>query len=100
MMHVIFHLAVQYSVNAQSLGIPTDNPTIGSGLTKVVTLLSELIGMAAIVMVIVGGLQIVLASGNPARFKQGRETVIYAVVGLAVAISAYAIVTYISGSFK
>ena len=96
----IFLLAAGYSISAQQLGIPTDNTTVGGGMAGVVKILIMLIGMGAIVMIIVGGMQIALAAGNPARFKQGRETVIYSVVGVLIAIAAYAIVSFISTQLK
>ncbi len=48
------------------------------------------------IFIIIGGLQMIGSAGNPQRFKMGRETVIYSIVGLGLAISAYAIVTFIS----
>lgn len=95
-MSLLHHLlANAYSLNANSVGIPSSNGSIGQGITKVVRTLMILIGMLSVVMVIVGGLQITLAAGNPARFKQGRETIIYALVGIVVAIGGYAIVSFI-----
>jgi hypothetical protein len=37
----------------------------------------------------------VASAGDPKRFAQGRESVIYAVVGLIIAISAFAIVQFV-----
>jgi hypothetical protein len=96
--HLLAMFANQYKINPNEIGVPTTITTPGQGLAKVVALLMQIIGLLSVVMIIVGGLLMVLASGNPARFKQGREAVIYAIVGIAIAISGYAIVTYISGS--
>ncbi|HSX01342.1 MAG TPA: hypothetical protein VLF67_03820 [Candidatus Saccharimonas sp.] len=85
-------------MNANDIGLPTSTTNIGEAITKVIAFLFALIGGLAVVFIIVGGLQMVTSAGSPQRFKQGRETVLYAVVGLVVAIGAYAAVTFIGSS--
>jgi hypothetical protein len=78
--------------------VPKTNATIGDGLSRVVTLLLQIIGSLSVIMIIVGGLLMVLSAGNPARFKQGREAILYAVVGLTISLTAYAIIGFVTGS--
>ena len=95
LLHII--LAVnQYAISPDGIA-PTGTTTIGEGITKIIKLLMTLIGMLSIVFIIVGGIQMTLSTGNAAHVKSARETVIYAVVGLVVAISAYALVSFITG---
>jgi len=42
----------------------------------------------AVIMVIIGGFFMVTAAGNPAQFGQGRQLIIYALIGVIVALSA------------
>lgn len=88
------------SIKANEIGLPTSTTNIGDAIANIVRLLMSLIGMLAIVFIIVGGLQLVYSTGDPARVKRGRETLIYACVGLVVAIASYAIVTFISNGVK
>lgn len=98
MIHLLHHLVLA----ANPYAIPTDgivttgNSSVGGGLGKVITLMLTLVGSLSVIFIIVGGLLMVLSAGNPARFKQGREAVIYACVGLGVSIAALAIVTFLS----
>lgn len=96
MLHLFHPLLAAFSVKATDIGI-SGGPTDIFGLMATVTkILMILIGMLSVIMIVVGGLQITLAAGNPQRFKQGRETVLYSVVGLGIAMSAYAIVTFLA----
>src|SRR4051812_45217842 len=99
-MHLFHFFISAYSVSAHALGIPTGQSTVGGAVGAIVKMLSILVGMGAVVMVIVGGLQMTLAAGSPARFKQGRETVIYSLIGVVVAIGAYAIVRFVSNQLS
>ncbi len=47
------------------------------------------------IMVLVGGFQILTAAGNPEKFKSGRNTIIYAVVGFAIILVSLGIVDLI-----
>jgi len=86
-----------YNIPANSIGVPTSTATVGDGLANVVKILMPIVGMLAIVFILVSGVQMSASAGNPKRFAQARETLIYAIVGLAVAIGAYAIVTFLTG---
>ena len=50
-------------------------------------------GMAAVVMVMYGGLLMVTSQGNPGAVEKAKKTISWALVGLVIAVLAYAIVT-------
>ena len=52
-------------------------------------------GMVAVVFVIYGGFQFILSQGEPEKHKGARSTIINALIGLAITISATAIVNLI-----
>jgi hypothetical protein len=86
------------TLKANEIGLPTSTRTIGEALTNAIKFLMMLIGGLAVIFIVVGALQMVTAAGSPQRFKQGRESVLYAVVGLILAMSAYTVVSFVSGS--
>lgn len=53
------------------------------------------IGVVAIVMMIVAGVKMMTSAGDPGAVKKAKMTMIYAIIGLIVAILAYAIVEYV-----
>lgn len=66
---------------------------------KLTDLLIFIVGAVSILMVVWGGLLFVLSAGDSGRIKTARETILYAVVGVIVALSAFAIVSFIRGRF-
>ncbi len=71
-----------------------DNPIFGPEgiVTFLVNLLSGIVGIAAVIMIILGGFKMVTSGSNPQDVNNAREMVIYAVAGLIVAVSAQMIV--------
>jgi len=53
------------------------------------------IGILAVVFIIIGGLRYVLSNGDSKKLEQARNTITYAIVGLVLAILAYAITQFI-----
>ena len=71
----------------------------GSGgiITNVINVLLGIVGVVAIIMIIVGALRMVLSAGNEKTVADARNTILYAVIGLIIAILAFAIVNFITG---
>lgn len=67
-------------------------------LKDIVNILLFVIGTISVIMIIVGGLRYVLSGGDAGSIKAGKDTVLYAIIGLVVAIMAYAIVNFVLGS--
>ena len=89
-----------YSVTCAEIGNCSANtPTVDLGFAHITQLLVGLVGMLAVVFIIISALQMILSAGSPKRFQQARESLLYSVVGVVLAIVAYAIVTFVSGAF-
>lgn len=75
------------------------NDNAASMAEKIVSTLLFILGILAVIMIIVGGIRYVTSAGDASRVKAAKDTVMYSVVGLVVAILAYAIVTFVVGRF-
>lgn len=64
-------------------------------LTRVARILALAVGIASVIMVIIGGLKFVASTGDSAKAKSARDTIIYALVGLFVAILAQSIIVFV-----
>ena len=53
----------------------------------------------SVIMLIVGGLKYVLSSGNSSSVEGAKNTILYAVIGIIVALLAAAIVNFVVGKF-
>lgn len=65
-----------------------------------VNLLFFAIGVIAVIMIIIGGIRYTTSDGDSSKVKSAKDTVLYSVVGLVVALLAYAIVTFVVGRFS
>jgi len=77
----------------------TANPISGAGslVDKIVNTLSIVAGIIAVVMVMVGGLQMITANGEAEKFAKARKTLIYAGVGLIIVVSSRIIIGFVLG---
>lgn len=67
---------------------------------SIVNIMLYVLGALAVIMIVVGGIRYVTSTGDASRVKAAKDTVMYAVIGLVVAILAYAIVNFVVRSFK
>jgi hypothetical protein len=67
---------------------------------RIIDLLLFALGITAVFMIIWSGVKYVTSRGDAANVKSAKDTLTYAVVGLIVALLAYAIVNFIINSFK
>ncbi len=62
---------------------------------RVINLMLFIVGVLAIFMMIYGGIRYVLSGGDNGKVKDAKNTILYAIVGLIVAILGYAIVNWV-----
>ena len=81
--------------SAKGTGAP-DNVTEDDGLIKkVVNLLLWAIGIISVIMIIIGGIRYATSNGDSTQVTAAKNTIMYAVIGLVIAIFAYAIVNFV-----
>lgn len=59
-----------------------------------------LIGAISVIMLIVGGIRYVVSGGDSTAVQNAKNTILYAIVGVIVAILAYAVVGFVIDSFS
>ncbi len=67
--------------------------------TTIINFLLFLIGIISVLMIIYGGIQYSLSGGDSGKVTNAKNTILYAVVGLIIAMLAYAIVNFVVKSF-
>ena len=74
----------------------------GNSLTGYITnnanALIFLVGAVAVIMVIIGALKFVVSMGDPKRVENARNTIMYAIVGVVIALCSFAIVNFVLGA--
>jgi amino acid transporter len=85
------------AVCSNTVGIPNSTGNLSQAVANFTNLGLVLIGALAVVFIIVGGIQYITSSGDPAQVKNAKNTILYAIIGLVVAAAAYAIVSFLTG---
>lgn len=81
-------------------GDPATQKSLSVRITGIVNVLLFILGAIAVLMIIIGGIRYVVSGGDSGAVTGAKNTIFYAVIGLVVAMLAYAIVNFVVTSFK
>lgn len=71
-----------------------------TGLFRTITnILLFIIGAIAVIMLVIGGLRYTTSNGDANTVTAAKNTILYAIIGIIIAILAYAVVNFVIGSF-
>jgi len=75
----------------------TDNSLYGpNGIVgKIVTILAFVIGVASVIVIIIAGIQYMTSTGDSTKVNNAKNALLYAVIGLIVAVLAQSVVFFI-----
>lgn len=80
---------------------PDQNASLPEIVQSILNWIFGVIGIIAVIMVILGGFKLMTSTGDPGRVKKGKDTILYGIIGLVIALLAFAIVNFvINGIFK
>ncbi|MCL2445044.1 pilin [Candidatus Saccharibacteria bacterium] len=84
-------------------GILTAEPdhdvgTLESVVRNIINTLLFVIGIVSVIMIIVGGIRYSTSNGDSGKIAAAKNTIMYSVIGLVVAILAFAIVNFVVDS--
>lgn len=86
--------------NTNSGGGGGSNQNLPDIITTIINVMLFIAGALAVIMIIYGGIRYITAHGDEKQVKVAKDTIVYSVVGLIIAILAYALVTFIFDRFK
>jgi hypothetical protein len=76
-----------------------DDPTINKGVSDLIrtaiNLISIAVGIIAVIMVIIGGPKYITSQGDSNSINSAKNTLLYAIVGLVIALLAQVIVRFV-----
>ena len=80
-----------------------DQPAVlfgdGGIFAQITNVMLFIVGAISVIMIIIGGLRYVLSGGDSANVSAAKNTILYAIVGIIVALLAYAAVSFVTGTF-
>ena len=91
---------IQQGVKDAGGGDPAKKPTLQARVAGIVNVLLFVLGAIAVIMIIIGGIRYVVSNGDSSAVTGAKNTIFYAVIGLVVAMLAYAIVNFVVTNIK
>lgn len=83
----------------QNDDMPTELFDDGGIVTTVINTMLFIVGILAVIMIIYAGIRYTTAHGDKGQVESAKNTLMYSIVGLVVAIIAYAVVNWVVGLF-
>lgn len=71
-------------------------PSLPELINNIMGILFFVVGVASVIVIVVAGLMYVVSAGNEKTTKQAKDAILYAVIGLVISISAFAITSFIN----
>lgn len=69
-------------------------------IAVIIQALLGIVGAGALLMFVWGGFHMIFSGGSEERIKKGRDTLLWAVIGMAVILSSYAVLNFTFGIFQ
>lgn len=100
----MFAVTADCSEGSGTLKCETGLPAVGGSkgvsnhqVGQLLTIVFGVIAAVAVLMIVIAGFRLVMAQGNPQEIAKARNTIVYALIGLVVALTAEAIVAFALG---
>ena len=76
-------------------GCPSDLFGETGAFRKITNTVLFVVGVIAVIMLIIGGIKYVVSGGDSKKVTDAKNTVLYAIIGMVIAVFSYAIVTFV-----
>lgn len=76
-------------------GCPSDLFGEKGAFRQITNTILYIVGVIAVIMLIIGGIRYVVSGGDSKKVTDAKNTVLYAIIGLVIAVFAYAIVNFV-----
>ena len=76
-------------------GVPTELFGNTGIFTQITNTALAIVGLIAVFMLIFGGIRYIISGGDQKKVTDAKNTILYAIIGLIIALLAYAIVNFV-----
>jgi hypothetical protein len=84
-----------FSALIENPGLP--DPSTDNTIETVLSFVFGLLAVICVIVIIIAGIQFVISGGEPQKVAKARQAILYAVIGLIVAVFSTVIVGFIAG---
>lgn len=96
MMGRLLILLAQVTISPTDIGVPQGDLG-GSNITSILRLFFGVAGAVAVLIITIAGFKYVISQGDPQATAKAKNTILYAIIGLAICVTSFGIVTFVLG---
>ncbi len=74
----------------------SQNTSFVDTVKAVINIMLFIIGLIAVIMLVIGGIRYATSGGSQEAVKGAKDTILYAIIGIVVAVMAYAVVGFVT----
>lgn len=78
----------------ETVGDESDKNLTGN-ITSIINAIVLTLGVVCVIVVIIGGVNYMLSSGDAGKVKKAKDTILYGIIGLIICVLAFAIVNFV-----
>ena len=71
------------------------NDNIGKHVEKIIEAAISVVGIVGVLVIVFAGQRLITSAGDPGKIKQAKDMIVWAVVGIVIAVLAWAIITFV-----
>lgn len=86
---------VQQDINDLNSNVLPTNSLGSNQLQNILAIFFGIIAALSVLMIVIAGFRLIAGEGNPEEVSKAKSTILYAVIGLFVSLSAEAIVAFV-----
>lgn len=80
---------------ARAEGMPAELIGDNGVFTHITSIALAIVGALSVIMLIWGGVRYIISGGDSKKITDAKNTILYAIIGLVIAVFAYAIVRFV-----
>lgn len=84
--------------NFSECGVEEKDNNLIATMKMILTVVTGVVGFIAVAMIILGGIGYTTSAGDSGKVKKAKDTIMYGIIGLIVAMLAFAIVNFVLSS--
>ena len=98
---IFYYLASAPTKPSEQVGnVDGGNVDLQITVRNILNVVFTMVGVIAVIMVIIGGINYTTSQGDPEKIKKAKSTILYGIIGLIISLLAFAIVSFVLNSLN
>ena len=92
------NIITQFAAKGVKKPKPVDGGTgedLQNAVVPIINAIIGVLGIVCVIVVLIGGINYMTSTGDPAKVKKAKDTILYGVIGLIICALSFAIVNFV-----